>query len=110
MYPKNNYYKRKPAYFRELQRRWSNTNLVFIAVDWVSVDIIQRLNGVCLFCEKDEAYDFSFCTNREVWVLYTHPNDFQQALQLGHTVRSNGANKVFVIHINATLVREEKYV
>lgn len=86
----------KPHYFNDLSR-YPKANPIFIAVDWLSLRFI-RQRGICLLCEKSPVcYDFSFCYQREAWVLYSHQNYFSAAMQLARAIQLSGAKKVLVI-------------
>ena len=88
----------KPRYFQDLLR-YPKANPIFIAIDWPSLRFI-RQSGICLLCEKSPThYDFSFCYQREAWVLYSQEAYFSAALQLGHAIQRSGAKKLLVIPI-----------
>ncbi len=98
----------KPAYFDELIA-CPNWSFILIAVDKLSLDIIRRLQGVCLLCDADPiAYDLCFCIDREVWVLYAYRANYTAAMQLARIVQWIGAKKVFAILVDAQLAREVK--
>lgn len=107
----HNYYsnehesKRKPKYFYEFER-YPNASLIFLAVDYISANIIRRHHGICLLCDGiAEVYDLDFCFGREVWVLYAHPNNYVAAIQLAHIVQWAGAAKIFIILVNNQLLK-----
>lgn len=90
--------KMKPRYFDDLQR-YPKANPIFITVDWASVRYIRR-SGVCLLCEKSSMYyDFSFCYQREIWILYSHDVYFLRAMKLGQAIQQNAAKKILVMSI-----------
>lgn len=97
--------KRKPKYFYEF-KRYLNASLIFLAVDFISANIIRRHHGICLLCDGiAEFYDLDFCFGREVWVLYAHRNNYMTAMQLAHRVQWVGAAKVFIILVNTQLLK-----
>jgi hypothetical protein len=86
----------KPRYFDDLLR-YPKSNPVFITVDWASLHYIRR-SGICLLCEKSPTfYDFSFCYQREMWVLYSHQHYFHAAMQLAQALQQSGAKKILVL-------------
>lgn len=101
--------KRKPGYFFDL-RAYPNVSPILIAIDGYALCSMRRLQGVCLFCEQPYYhYDFSFCFEREVWVLYSQKAKFDAAMQLARTIQLAGASKALVMLLKAELVRRNTY-
>jgi hypothetical protein len=86
-----------PAYFNELTL-YPKVNPILMAADLPSLRLIRRLGGVCLFCEEELMhYNFGFCYQREIWVLYAYINYFSPAIHLAQAIQLNGADKVLVL-------------
>lgn len=96
----NNFSKKYyPAYFNELTH-YPKSNPIFIATDSSSLKFIRRLNGICLFCEKAPTYyDFCFCYQREIWVLYSNVKYFPFAMRIAQATQLHGATKILVLQI-----------
>ncbi len=108
---KHNYWRNQkiyPDYFFQIKHR-PYANPIFITVDWRCLKFIMNHRGICLFCKNNynvSAYDFSFCFNRDVWVLYSTQNTYSLSMQLGQTIQLAAASKVLVIHFNNQLLVE----
>lgn len=90
----------------------STASPVFISFDWHCFKFIKNRGGICLFCKNKYAltqYDFSFCYQREMWVIFVHAYDYNHAIQLGRHVQLSGATKVLIIPIKPELISEARY-
>jgi hypothetical protein len=93
--------KHHPVYFNDLAR-YPATNPILIAPDWRGVNFIRCRKGICLLCNKSpEYYDFSFCYQREIWVIYSCQPYFFNAMQLARTIQLSGASKILILLISA---------
>ncbi len=81
---------------------------VFLAVDWPSWHCIHRLKGRCRYYSEVSA-DFSFCFQREVWVLYAKRAYFSRALHLGYAVQAHNAEKILLILLTDSLIQGNRY-
>ncbi len=80
------------------------TNPLFIAVDALSFQLIQRLQGFSLLYDGlHPPHDWRFCFQREVWVLYAKANHFQAAMFLAQTIQQSGAAKISTLLIAPAL-------
>lgn len=102
----------RPINFDDI-KKYPSSNPILIAVDWCSYNFIRRLKGFCLLCLGEaERYDLDFCYQREIWTLYSSSSETNNAIDLGRYIQHLGAEKVFVIAINSSLLQEvchEKY-
>jgi hypothetical protein len=83
------------------------SSLVFIAVDKLSFQIVQRLKGRCWLIERSpEQYSLDFCLGKEIWLLYTHRHLLLSATELGRRLQWKGAAKVVLVLLNTALAQE----
>ncbi len=97
----SNWQKQKnyPDYYFQIKNR-PYANPIFITVDRRCLKYIKSHRGICLYCNHNQlisAYDFSFCYNRDVWILYSIRNYFPISMQLGQIIQLSAASKVLVI-------------
>jgi hypothetical protein len=86
-----------PDYFSELAH-YPRSDPTFIAADLPSLKFIQRLDGICLFCKNAlYQYDFSFCYQREVWILHSDAEYFPFAMRIAQATQLCDAAKILVL-------------
>ncbi|HVV68194.1 MAG TPA: hypothetical protein VHE99_04030 [Gammaproteobacteria bacterium] len=88
-----------PSYYQELLH-FPKVNPLSITADIHSLRFTHRLKGQCLFCkEHPSRYNLSFCYQREVWVMYSKPCQFNEAMALAQAVQASGAGKILLVLI-----------
>lgn len=89
--------KLKPAYLSDLSY-YPKANPIFIAVNWGCLNFIRNHRGICLLCNKNHVvYDLSFCSDKEIWVLYSQAHEFSIAKQLGNALLLHGSTEVRIL-------------
>lgn len=100
--------KMKPGYYSE-QQYYPQANPIFISIDWDCLNYIRNHHGVCLLCNKNaEFYDFSFCKDKEIWILYLEKGNAAIALKLGYTILRYCPKEVRIIPFNSELLEEDE--
>jgi hypothetical protein len=98
-----------PLYWDEL-KKYPIDNPIFIAADILSLQFIRHFKGVCLLCDKaPNSYDFSFCFEREVWVLFSQVSLTHHAVQLAQIIQFSGAKKTLAFRPHIEYFQGDAY-
>lgn len=98
---------RTPACYSDFSN-FENSDLILLTKELGIFELLKRFgNRTCMLCaHKPQFYDLSFCSDKEVYVLYGNPERFDLALDLARAAQKNGATKTYFIRMAITTFKE----